>query len=133
MAATDDNCDIHESSMQKCSCRGLAKPKHLGNLLLWFRLTCELENLKKFASKIWTNNTIGHLRRIVETADGKPSHGNESTVGDTTDDTSRRTEPKVPKGDQAEVIEVGGLSNGIFEPLLDHYYHDFFLRNLMHH
>lgn len=37
-----------------CDCNdATVKSKHLGNLAIWFRLTCELDVLRSFASKNW--------------------------------------------------------------------------------
>lgn len=45
-----DECDHSETF---CGCNvTLAKPKHLGNLTLWFRLTCELDVLKSLYNEI---------------------------------------------------------------------------------
>lgn len=58
-------CD-HDAFEKYCACTESArKSKHLGNLTIWFRLTCELDVLKSFANKHWigtkaVDNFDGH-------------------------------------------------------------------------
>lgn len=51
-------CEHTDAFEKYCSCDvTMAKPKHLGNLTLWFRLTCELDVLKHYINNIeqwWT-------------------------------------------------------------------------------
>lgn len=48
----DTECRAH--TIQTCSCQGSAtRRKHLGNLSVWFRLTCEMDALKAHAEKFW--------------------------------------------------------------------------------
>lgn len=52
--SVDSECASHMHSIQVCSCQGSAtKRKHLGNLSVWFRLTCEMEVLKEHAEHLW--------------------------------------------------------------------------------
>lgn len=52
MMSVSNECD--HSYDKYCACSESArKSKHLGNLTIWFRLTCELDVLKSFASKHW--------------------------------------------------------------------------------
>lgn len=55
-----------------CTCNETArKPKHLGNLTVWFRLTCELDVLKSFSNNHWLSKVDEHsaiLRQSNDTA-----------------------------------------------------------------
>lgn len=52
--SVDNECASHMHSIQMCSCRGSAtRRKHLGNLSVWFRLTCEMDVLKEHAEHLW--------------------------------------------------------------------------------
>lgn len=48
-------CDCHSHGIDEhINCKFKVKKKrHLGNLSMWFRLTCELEVLKKFGTHFW--------------------------------------------------------------------------------
>lgn len=47
--------DLHTNSVQiHCSCTGaMPKRKHLGNLSIWFRLTCQLQILRNYGTQLW--------------------------------------------------------------------------------
>lgn len=48
----DTECRTH--TIQTCSCQGSAtKRKHLGNLSVWFRLTCDMDALKMHIEQFW--------------------------------------------------------------------------------
>lgn len=48
----DTECRAH--AIKSCSCQGSAtRRKHLGNLSVWFRLTCEMDALKAHAEQFW--------------------------------------------------------------------------------
>lgn len=54
---SDDEC---EHTDRFCGCaHSMAKPKHLGNLTIWFRLTCELDVLKSLFTDFdqWRSQT----------------------------------------------------------------------------
>lgn len=59
MSSIDGDCP---NKQRYCTCHGISpKQKHLGNLSIWFRLTCELSALKRFAGRYWTQtNENGH-------------------------------------------------------------------------
>lgn len=63
--STANDCD-HELN-KYCACNENAKrSKHLGNLTIWFRLTCEWDILKSFASKkslLKMDNDAKHLTK----------------------------------------------------------------------
>lgn len=64
-----DECDHSETY---CGCNvTLAKPKHLGNLTLWFRLTCELDVLKSLYNEIeqWRTPDSQHLDKQPKNVD----------------------------------------------------------------
>lgn len=51
--SVSSECEHMNAFEQYCSCDvTMAKPKHLGNLTLWFRLTCELDVLKHYINNI---------------------------------------------------------------------------------
>lgn len=51
MSSIDGDCP---NKQRYCTCHGISpKQKHLGNLSIWFRLTCELSTLKRFAGQCW--------------------------------------------------------------------------------
>lgn len=52
MSLIDGDCP---NKQRYCTCHDLSpKQKHLGNLSIWFRLTCELSTLKRFAGRYWS-------------------------------------------------------------------------------
>lgn len=51
-----------------CTCNETArKPKHLGNLTVWFRLTCELDVLKSFSNNHWISKSDEHSAKLRQT------------------------------------------------------------------
>lgn len=68
-----NDCD-HKDRLCACDVT-LSKPKHLGNLTLWFRLTCELDVLKSLYNKgehQWgpqIDNHGHHIRQIDQTSE----------------------------------------------------------------
>lgn len=58
-------CEQQTKAFERfCACNDATmKSKHLGNLTLWFRLTCELEVLKSYASQSWfIQPNVGHTQ-----------------------------------------------------------------------
>lgn len=58
-----------------CTCNEIArKPKHLGNLTVWFRLTCEMDVLKSFSSNHWISKSDEQSAKLRQSNDiGKNS------------------------------------------------------------
>lgn len=60
VVSVSNGCEHMDAFENYCSCDvTAAKPKHLGNLRLWFRLTCELDVLKLYINNIeqwWTQS-----------------------------------------------------------------------------
>lgn len=53
MSSIDGDCP--NKQQRYCTCHGISlKQKHVGNLSIWFRLTCELSSLKRFAGNYWS-------------------------------------------------------------------------------
>lgn len=66
-------CDHPNDKFQQiCLCgeTSAMKSKHLGNLSLWFRLTCEMDVLKSFAANQWINQTDNNDTKYM-ISDGK--------------------------------------------------------------
>lgn len=63
MSSIDGDCP---NKQRYCTCHGISpKQKHLGNLTVWFRLTCELDTLKRFAGRHWSQrNGTDHQPRV---------------------------------------------------------------------
>lgn len=74
------DCDSHAANDHKRCKFHVNEQKHLGNLSIWFRLTCELEVLKKFGTHFWlfgdkaampTQSNTGHSKALQRSS----SHG----------------------------------------------------------
>lgn len=51
-----------------CTCNETArKPKHLGNLTVWFRLTCEMDVLKSFSNNHWISKSDEPSAKLRQT------------------------------------------------------------------
>lgn len=63
MSSIDGDCP---NKQRYCTCHGISpKQKHLGNLSVWFRLTCDMSSLKRFAGRYWTqSNPHDHQRPV---------------------------------------------------------------------
>lgn len=63
VVSADGECSSHMNSIKACSCQGTStRRRHLGNLSLWFRLTCEMDVLKAHAEHFWTEGNGGRGR-----------------------------------------------------------------------
>lgn len=69
--ASNDECE-HAERLCGCSI-SMVKPKHLGNLTVWFRLTCELDVLKSLFTDFeqWRSQTKPSNRVDTETMIGQ--------------------------------------------------------------
>lgn len=66
--------------------------KHIGNLSLWVRLTCELDALKQFVEKFWSKGDSNQLKLHTEASESV-------------------SEANVPKGETGQSVEQP-ISNG---------------------
>lgn len=58
----DTECRSHMNAIQACSCQGSAtRRRHLGNLSVWFRLTCEMDTLKMHSDQLWSAAGAGDM------------------------------------------------------------------------
>lgn len=63
-----NECD--HSYENYCTCMETArKPKHLGNLTVWFRLTCELDVLKSFSNNHWISKCNEHSTKLRQSTE----------------------------------------------------------------
>lgn len=83
MSLIDGECP---NKQRYCTCQGIsAKQKHLGNLSIWFRLTCELSTLKRFAGRCWSQkNASEHqpLDHMENAAASKAAEDSEPIIDD---------------------------------------------------
>lgn len=64
MSTIDGDCP---NKQRYCTCHGISpQQKHLGNLSIWFRLTCELSALKRSAGRFWSQrNGADHQSHVL--------------------------------------------------------------------
>lgn len=77
--SVEGECRSHMNGIQACSCQGsTTRRRYLGNLSVWFRLTCEMETLKMHSDHLWTAVDQSHSTLKRKSKATLPEHQKDS-------------------------------------------------------